>query len=276
MLLKITFYALLFFIIPTTLFAQIQPRIRVKDPLPIGIVEIFYSQKLQESRRLNIYLPLGYHKDSIQKYPVIYLLDGSMDEDFIHIAGLVQFGSFSWINMLPESIVVGIANTNRDRDFTFPTELEELQKQFPTIGGSQSFIDYIEKEVQPFMKSSYNISDKKTLIGQSLGGLLATEILFKKPDLFDNYIIISPSLWWDNESLLKETPKSYSSPKSIYIGVGKKEEAIMQREAKQLYQKLKQAQKKDTKLFFHLFKKQNHGDILHLAVYDAFLKLFSK
>jgi predicted alpha/beta superfamily hydrolase len=86
----------------------------------IGKTVTIQSKVLGEARELNIYLPLGYSGDSAQTFPVIYLLDGSRDEDFIHISGIVQFGSFSWIRMIPESIVVGIGNVDRKRDFTYP------------------------------------------------------------------------------------------------------------------------------------------------------------
>ena len=113
------------------------------------------------------------------------------------------------------------------------------------------------------------------MIGQSLGGLLATEILFKKPELFDNYIIASPSLWWDDESLLKYTPTLYTSKKSIFISVGK-EGQVMERTAKELYDKLELLKNANTNLYFEFFEKQNHGDALHLAVYNAFEKIFKK
>ena len=101
-------------------------------PLTIGETVKIYSKQLKEERALNIYLPQGYSPDSAKTYPVIYLLDGSLDEDFIHITGVVQFGSFSWINMLPESIVVGIANIDRKRDFTYPTR-NEIDKKLSLI-----------------------------------------------------------------------------------------------------------------------------------------------
>ena len=252
--------------------AQIQTA-KNTEPLTIGETVEIHSTILNEDRILNIYLPHGYSKDSVKEYPVIYLLDGTIDEDFIHIAGIVQFGSFSWINMIPETIVVGISNIDRKRDFTFHTDDKGYTKEFPTTGHSASFIDFIEKELQPFIKNNYNTNKTKTLIGQSLGGLLATEILFKKPDLFDNYIIVSPSLWWDNESLLEYTPATYQTQKSIYVAVGKEGE-IMEREAKALYNKLKPLNKKNTKIYYQFFEKQNHADALHLAVYDAFEKLF--
>ena len=208
-----TFIISAIIVISNPIVAQIE--IKEKSPLIIGETIAFSSKILEESRKLNIYLPHGYTKESTKKYPIIYLLDGSIDEDFIHISGLVQFGSFSWINIIPESIVVGISNIDRKRDFTFPTTNKKDKKDFPTAGGSEKFINFIEKELQPFIEKNYKTDATKTLIGQSLGGLVATEILFKKPALFDNYIITSPSLWWDDESLLKYTPSSYQSKKSI-------------------------------------------------------------
>ncbi|WP_369993881.1 alpha/beta hydrolase [Winogradskyella sp.] len=242
-------------------------------PLVIGESVTFYSDVLNENRNINVYLPQTYVADSTKTYPVIYLLDGGMDEDFIHIAGLVQFGSFSWINMVPESIVVGISNVDRKRDFTYPTTIDQDKNDFPTSGKSHDFINFIEKDLQPLIQSKYRTEDTKTIIGQSLGGLLASEILFKKPELFDNYIIVSPSLWWDDQSLLKIEPKAYNSEKQVYVAVGKEGE-IMERDAKSLYQNLEANKKEHTKVYFQFLEAQDHGDALHLAVYGAFEKLF--
>ena len=255
--------------------AQTELKLSNSLPITIGETREFKSDILKENRILNIYLPPSYSTESTKKYPVIYLLDGSLDEDFIHIVGLVQFGSFSWINMLPETIIVGIANTDRKRDFTFPSKVQKDKNDFPTTGKSADFIQFIEKELQPYIDSNFRTSSSRTLIGQSLGGLLATEILFKKPTLFDNYIIISPSLWWDNESLIAMQATSYSSKKSVYIAVGK-EGDVMERTAKALYDKINGQKKNSTTVYFSFFEKQNHGDALHLAVYDAFEKLFKK
>ena len=255
------------------IFAQNENKQNEKTRLSIGERIKFQSKILNENRILNIYLPHEYSKDSLKKYPVIYLLDGSIDEDFIHISGLVQFGSFSWINMIPESIVVGISNIDRKRDFTFPTNNKKDKEDFPTTGKSKDFINFIEKELQQYIDMNYKTDSFKTLIGQSFGGLLATEILFKKPHLFNNYIIVSPSLWWDDESLLKYTPNLYASKKSIFIAVGK-EGKVMERTARELYDKLNILKKENTSLYFEFFEKQNHGDALHLVVYHAFKRIF--
>lgn len=76
-------------------------------PFALGVIDSLASKVLGETRTLNIYLPEGYQANDTTKYPVVYLLDGSADEDFIHVVGLYQFNNFSWINRVPKSIVVG-------------------------------------------------------------------------------------------------------------------------------------------------------------------------
>ena len=256
------------------LFAQSANELQSVSPLSIGEQIELHSQILGEYRKINVYLPEGYSKDSLKMYPTIYLLDGSMNEDFLHVSGIVQFGSFSWINMIPKSIVIGIANVDRKRDFTFPTNNKKDKKAFPSAGQSASFIDFIEKELKPFISTRYKTDSTSTIIGQSLGGLLASEILFKRPDLFDNYIIVSPSLWWDDESLLGTTPAYPISQKSVFIAVGKEGE-VMERTAKELYDKLRLRKHENTTMYFQFLEEQNHGDSLHLAVYYAFEAIFN-
>lgn len=243
------------------------------SPFVLGRIIKIQSKILSEKRVLNIYLPEGYNQNDTIKYPVIYLLDGSADEDFIHIAGLVQYLNFSWVNILPKSIVVGIANVDRMRDFTFPTTIEKDKRDYPTSGGSQKFMAFIEKELQPFIERKYKTNSSKTIIGQSLGGLLATEILYKVPELFTNYIIISPSLWWNNETLLAAKPaiqkQEFTQPTFIYIAVGNEEE-VMENDARKLVTILRKNQQKKLHIDFQYFAHENHATILYRAVYSAF------
>lgn len=261
---------LVFLLFISSSIALSQPELISKTAFTIGETVEIYSSELGEKRKLNIYLPLGYSADSNKVYPVIYLLDGSADEDIIHIAGIVQFASFPWVNIMPESIVVGIANSDRKRDFSFPSQNEKDKELMPSQGGSRNFINFIESELQPYIEANYKSNSVKTLIGQSLGGLLCTEILFKKPQLFDKYIIVSPSLWWDNGSLLNHTIDKVKNAK-VYIAVGSEGEE-MERLARELAAKLKD----ENQVIFEFFPAQDHGNILHLAVYSAFEKMFGK
>jgi Predicted hydrolase of the alpha/beta superfamily len=270
----------------TVSFAQIKnPAENDNKPFVLGVINEIQSIQLGEKRILNIYLPEGYNPKDTIKYPVIYLLDGSADEDFIHVVGLVQFNSFSWINRVPKSIVVGIANVDRRRDFTYPTSIEDDKKKFPTTGHSDKFISFIEKELQPFIEKKYKTSSSKTIIGESLGGLLATEILFKKPLLFNKYIIISPSLWWDNGSLLDMSPailkENFLQQTNVYIGVGKEGLAptkmphVGEVDANVLADKITNTKSKNVKIYFDYLPQEDHATISHQAIFNA-LKLLYK
>lgn len=243
-------------------------------PFTIGLIDEVQSKELGENRVLNIYLPEGYDTAKT-KFPVIYLLDGSSNEDFLHTVGLTHF--LFMIGRMSPSVIVGIANVDRKRDFTFPTTIEKDKKAFPTTGGSAKFISFIENELQPFIATKYKVSATKTLIGQSLGALLATEILIKKPQLFTRYIIVSPSLWWDNESLLKALPTLTKS--NTYAGIEAKivvgkEGKVMVNDAKELAKSVK-VNMHGIKTGFTYLPKENHATILHNALYRALMEEFT-
>ncbi|TPG41534.1 alpha/beta hydrolase [Flavobacterium pectinovorum] len=253
-------------------------------PFVLGIIDEIQSKELGEKRILNIYLPEGYKAEDNTKYPVIYLLDGSADEDFIHIVGLVQFNSFEWVKQVPKSIVVGIATVDRRRDFTFPTTIEKDQKRYATSGHSDQFIAFIEKELQPFIDKKYKTTNSKTIIGQSLGGLLETEILLKKPTLFNKYVIVSPSIWWDNASILNLDSailqENFSQKTDIYIAVGKEGPTpteiprVMEVDANLLAEKIKKTKSKNVKVYYDFLPQENHATILHPAVSNSFRFLY--
>ncbi|WP_163409729.1 alpha/beta hydrolase [Flavobacterium ajazii] len=276
------FFALIFLLFSSVLFSQKEKSksAETSKPFILGVIDEIQSKELNEKRILNIYLPEGYKAEDATRYPVIYLLDGSADEDFIHISGLVQFNSFEWINQVPKSIVVGIATVDRRRDFTFPTTIETDKKRFPTAGHSDKFIAFIEKELQPFIAKKYKTTESKTIIGQSLGGLLETEILFKKPSLFDKYVIVSPSLWWNNGSLLNLDSEilkdNFKQQTEIYIAVGKEGltpteiPRVMEVDANVLAEKIKASKSKNIKVYFDYLPAENHATILHPAVSNSF------
>ncbi len=244
-----------------------------EKPFVLGAIVQLPSKELSETRTLNIYLPEGYNPDSATTYPVIYLLDGSADEDFIHISGLVQFCNFPWVDIIPKSIVVGVANVSRQRDFTYPSKIANDKQAYPikVSGGSPKFISFLDKELIPYINRHYKTSGNATLIGQSLGGLLATEVLFKHPQLFNNYLIISPSLWWDNGSLLAAGESSrvnaFPGVKNVFVAVGKEGE-IMETGARRLADML--SKQSTIKSKFSFYEHEDHASIMHLAAYDGF------
>ncbi|MBL0912821.1 MAG: alpha/beta hydrolase [Bacteroidia bacterium] len=249
--------------------------LQAQKPLEIGKQEEFHSEILGEKRILNVYIPDEYTQIPATTFPCLYVLDGSRNEDFLHIVGLAQF--YRLIGAMPPTIVIGIANVDRRRDFTFPTSVEKDKKDFPTTGGSEAFRRFIKEELQPFVEEKYGRGSKRILIGQSLGGLLACEILLKDRDLFDTYMIVSPSLWWDNGSLLKEVAplieNSRHFPAEVFVSAGH-EGRIMQRDARKLYQLLQKQRRNKIDPHFSYLRNEDHLTILHQALYQNLRMLY--
>ncbi len=154
--------------------------------------------------------------------------------------------------------MVRISNIDRKKDFTFPTKNKKDKEEFPTTRYSENFISFLKKEVITMVYKTYQTNNNKTLMGQSLGGLLASEILYNHTSLFDKYIIVSPSLWWDDVSLLSlETTFTAPHPK-VYIAVGKKG-PTMEATATKLYYKTWLLLDR-TNVYYVFLEEANHGD----------------
>jgi predicted alpha/beta superfamily hydrolase len=120
-------------------------------PLAIGETFTLQSKVLGETRRINVYLPPGYAEAPDKRFPVLYMPDGGLAEDFLHVAGLVQV-SVGNGTMRP-FVLVGIENTERRRDLTGPTQNEEDRKIAPRVGGSATFRKFLRQELMPDVKA---------------------------------------------------------------------------------------------------------------------------
>jgi predicted alpha/beta superfamily hydrolase len=169
-------------------------------PLVVGDTFTIDSKALGETRRINVYPPPGYKESRDSRVPVLYMPDGGIAEDFLHIAGLVQI-SVSNGTMRP-FLLVGIENTQRRRDMTGPTENEDDKKIAPRVGGSLAFRTFIRNELMPEIRRRYRTTDETAIVGESVAGLFVVETFLLEPDLFDTYIAIDPSLWWNNQRLV--------------------------------------------------------------------------
>jgi uncharacterized protein len=181
--------------------ARAQPR-SPEAPAPIVIGETWHldSHSLGAERTINIWVPPSYAGHPERRYPVLYLLDGGLAQDFHHISGLAQLGALSW--QTQEMIVVGIETVDRRRELAFPVERDAaLRREYPTAGGSAAFRRFVVDEVKPFVERRYRTSGEDALLGESLAGLFIVETLLTEPAAFDTYIAVDPSLWWDSGRL---------------------------------------------------------------------------
>jgi predicted alpha/beta superfamily hydrolase len=169
-----------------------------QEPVPPHQTFTLQSAVLGETRRINVYTPPGY-VGSVS-YPVLYMPDGGVQEDFPHVAGTVDAGIRA--GEVRRMIVVGIENTERRRDMTGPTEVEEDRRIAPRVGGSAAFRRFIADELMPEVRRRYRVSGESAIVGESLAGLFIVETFFLQPALFDTYIALSPSLWWNGGELV--------------------------------------------------------------------------
>lgn len=188
------------------------------QPLAIGETFTLESKVLGETRRINVYFPPGYAGTEL-RVPVLYMPDGGIAEDFLHVAGLVQVGVGN--ETMRPFLLVGIENTERRRDMTGPTNNAEDKKIAPRVGGSAAFRKFIRDELMPDVKKRYRTTDETAIVGESLAGFFVVETFFLEPDLFDTYIAIDPSLWWNDHKLVDGAAASlYARPrnaKSLFL-----------------------------------------------------------
>jgi len=162
-------------------------------PIVIGRSFLVRSDILKDERRINVYLPDDYEKPGL-RFPVLYLLDGGAKEDFLHIAGLAQINSAYGNGK--ELIVVGIEGVDRHHDLTSPSDVASDLKLVPTSGGADSYRSFLVRELKPWVEAHYRTDGHSALIGESLAGLFTLETFLRAPQDFDDYIAVSPSLWW--------------------------------------------------------------------------------
>ncbi len=176
--------------------------IAADEGMPAHLTLRIPSKLLAETRVVNVYVPPGYKGRAETRYPVLYMLDGGEKEDFPHLANTLD--ALIKANTIPPMLLVGIENTERRRDMTGPTTVESDREIAPVVGGSAAFRGFIDHELMPQIRAFYNVSDDAALIGESMAGLFVVETLFVQPDLFDTYIALDPSLWWNAEQWWRE------------------------------------------------------------------------
>jgi predicted alpha/beta superfamily hydrolase len=195
--------------------------------ITIGTIDTVHSLILNENRPIWVHVP-GSGQNNVYspvRYPAVYLLDGEAHFDYV-VGMMHQLSQINGNTICPEMIVVGIPNTDRTRDLT-PTHMKPTgpmdSSMVATSGGGERFISFIEKELIPHVDSLYPTAPYRMLIGHSLGGLMVIYTLFNHSNLFNSYLAIDPSLWWDNQVVLKQAQKDLDKEnlkgKRLYVAM---------------------------------------------------------
>jgi predicted alpha/beta superfamily hydrolase len=196
------------------------------NQMVLGHLDSLRSAILQENRKFYVHVPTSTAgQAATQRYPVVYLFDA--DAQFATAASMIQYLSTNYNTLCPQMIVVGLLHPDRRKDLT-PTHVAAdppfwAAGASKTTGGGEPFIEFLEQELLPYIDQHYPTQPRKLLIGHSLGGLAVMQIFVHHTRLFDSYICLDPSMWWDNQALLKETKRALETRRfpgtSLYLGI---------------------------------------------------------
>jgi predicted alpha/beta superfamily hydrolase len=241
--------------------------------LTVGETFTIQSKTLGETRRINVYLPPVYADSPNVRLPVLYMPDGGIGEDFLHVAGLVQV-SVGNGTMRP-FLLVGIENTQRRRDLTGPTESAEDKKIAPRVGGSAAFRRFVRSELMPVVNTRYRTTKETAIMGESLAGLFVLETFFVEPNLFDTYIAFDPSLWWNNNELVNRAVDRLritgNRHRTLYLASSGED---FSRLTSQLAELLGKNAPANLTWYYERMPSESHATIYHPAALQALRRLF--
>lgn len=182
------------------------------------------SEILEEERRIYLHLPDDYYH-SDRSYPLLLTLDGEWLFDVAR-ANARFYGQFQAIGCaIPEMIVVGIENLDRDPNYVPTVDPNVDKPMFPTAGEADQFLRFLRDELLPLLERDYRVSTSRTIAGWSFGGLCALHSAVAMPELFDTYLCISPAIWWDDDLVVKQFDGlAFDPPKRVVITLGTEEE----------------------------------------------------
>jgi len=247
----------------------------VETPIVIGTSYALPSSIYGGTREINVWLPPGYAEGD-QTYPVLFLLDGGTTwQDFHHISGLAQLGTVNGTTR--DVIVVGVASVDRRNELALPTDDPALIAQYPTQGQSERFRRFLLEEVLPFVEGRFRTNGETALMGESLAGLFVVETLLKAPEMFDRYVAVSPSLWWDGGRLARQAGahlRDHSNEARTLILTLGDEGPEMQAPMDVLVANLRDHAMPALDWSFTPRPQESHATIYHGAALHAFRKLF--
>lgn len=252
--------------------AAADERVGVK-PISLGLSYTLDSAVLGDTREINIWAPPGFEEGRAPG-AIVYLIDGALDQDFKHIAGIGELCALSWT--CETTVIVGIQTKDRQHELTPPATDPRFQQGFPQAGGAADFRRFIAEEVRPFVEARY-AAPRSALMGESLAGLFVTDTLLEAPEMFDDYIAVSPSLWWDAGRTAAAAPQKLAAAnlegRRLYLAVAD-EGGTMQSGIDTFRAALATAPKGPELIYSDRSATDTHATIFHGEALAAFRRLY--
>lgn len=242
-------------------------------PITLGASYTIRSDVLGDERQINVRAPQG--GEDGRRYTTLYVIDGALDQDFTHIAGLGQLGELSW--QYEPLIIVGVQTRTRIHELTPPAIDERYRGAFPNAGAAADFRRFLEQEVIPFVETRYPTGARRAVMGESLAGLFVVDTMLRRPALFNDYIAISPSLWWDDRAWARGAEdalaRQSASDRRLYLAIAN-EGGTMQDGVDLLRRAIDAAPGRISLHYADRSATDSHSTIYHGAALDALRRLY--
>jgi predicted alpha/beta superfamily hydrolase len=248
------------------------------EPITIGETITLPSKIMGEDRTILVSTPPGYPHGG-QSYPVLYMTDG--DVHLTHTRGTVDFLARN--GLMPQVIIVGVANTDRTRDLT-PTranvaDRDGTPREFPTSGGADRFLDFFEEELFPWVDAHYRTEPYRVFAGHSFGGLFALHAFATRPSMFGGVVAVSPSLRWDDDLPLRQTVSLLQAREELssvlFVSMADEEEDQPRpNRLDRLEQALRTSEVEGLEWQVRRFPDETHGSVVLLAHYWGLQRIF--
>jgi predicted alpha/beta superfamily hydrolase len=250
--------------------------------ITIGERLSMHSAVLGEERPYWVHVPASYleTKYAPRQYPVLYLLDG--DANFYGATGAIHFMSSGTSGniQIPELIVVAVLNTDRTRDLTPTHTIRRPEGDDPSLkasGGGDAFLKFLNDELIPHIDRTYRTKPYRIIVGHSFGGLLALHAFRSAPDIFQAYVAIDPSLFWDNQAVVRRftegVRKENARKRAVYISLSSSYSEGYRGEAVTTFAKRLEASA-GVRSTLQYFAAENHQSVPFIALYHGLLFVF--
>lgn len=237
-----------------------------KDQLQADGLETIDSIVLGEKRKLLVHLPIGYSTNSEKRYPVMYALDAtSHDQDLLNASRILSLAE-----EIPNMIIVGLVNKNRNRDLT-PNYVTEDQGS-SNFGNGDIFLEFITTEVIPLIENKYRTTDYRMISGNSRAGLFALFSMIENPELFDAYFCFSPAFWRGQNLIIEKLKKNLADrelSEFVFLSLGDNENEKMKKGFDDITQIFMENDTTRLHVFYEYTKNANHGTNAYLSIPKA-------
>jgi len=267
--------------------------------VPNTEMRTFYSSILNQEMNIYIKLPISYYHNPQKVYPALYFTDAN--RSFPMVANMISIFEVPRL-VEPEIIVIGIGYKIKDladwgawrtRDLT-PTNIPALDTTWATMltrmtgrqfvvksGGAATFLEFIVREVFPFVESNYRVSlTGRGIGGYSYGGLFSLYVLFKQPELFSIYYAGSPSIDYDKGVLFNFEREYASTHKDLnvklFMSAGMSEDTMMVNNMKKMADLIQSRNYPGLTVETHVFPGETHESCYPSSIMRALRVLYNR